>query len=135
MNESLLQNMSAPPRSKIVVAPNKIQLTYWELSLPQLPEASSNFEEELVKQFGFKTPQELIGAVHQTLSTYPLPPIAMITSKASESKVHPDPLLVLGILARSTGNLYMARRPIRLEPILLKKTIFIPTNLLNSESL
>ena len=130
MSESLLQNMSAPPRSKIVVAPNKVQPTYWKLALLDLPEASAGFDLAVVKHFGFHTIHELTCAVQSELARYQLPPIAMIASKASHSKLHPSRLVALGILTRSAGNLYMARRPIRLDPVCLGQTLFIPINLL-----
>ena len=133
MSESILQNMSAPPRSKIVIAPNKESQKYWKCSLDNLPPASPDFALKIAYSFGFNNPNQLIAMVQERLDTYFLPPVATVLPKAVEHQTHPDKLLILGILARSTGHLYMSRRPIRLDPLLLRRTVFISARVVMEE--
>lgn len=133
MKESLLHNMSAPPRSQVVVAPNKTQPDFWQISLDALPPPSSIFEEDLAQRMGFSSPQMLIEAVEKELLLFRTPPIVLVAKKATQKKLHVNKLLCVGILAKSIGNLYMERRPVRLDPMNLGKTIFFPTQSLKSK--
>ena len=78
MSESLLQNMSAPPRSKVVVAPNKTQTDFWQISLDNLPAPGRLFEEELAQLLGFTSAQNLIEAVEKELLLFQMPPIVLV---------------------------------------------------------
>lgn len=110
MDESVLHNMSAPPRSQIVIAPNKTPPAQVLFSLSSIPTKGSYFIDILSHMYGFEGQEELIAAdarLHDTLQITPI----MTTMSGTENVVAAEnPLFIIYILARTTGTLFMKRR-------------------------
>ena len=108
--EGLLHNMSAPPRSKIILAPNIQETTFLAFSLDDLPEENADFEENFLRfcqQPSYTALNQKILEVEKTLQ---LPPILTLASPPQKSVPISGLISAIALLVKSSGSLYMQRR-------------------------
>ena len=106
---SVLQNMSAPPRSKVVIAPHRrkqSELECLSFYLPALKKRS--WQEDLLEITGLKSLQEVQRLAEYYLVELQPPSVFPIIKRKAGQAVHP--LLSVGILSRTVGNLFLQRR-------------------------
>ncbi len=108
-SHSLLQNMSAPPRSQVVIAPHRKERGYTESVSFFLPAIQKNtWEKDLCDITGLNSLQEIQAqSDHYFLELQPPYAFPIIKRKAGRA-VHP--LLSISILSRTIGSLFLARR-------------------------
>ena len=119
-HRGLLHNMSAPPRSKLVIAPHRrsaVLLTF-QLSLKK-----EDWLIELLDQCQVDSVEELQKQAEKRLFEFNIPSaMSIIDTPAS---VVDDPLLTVAILSRCVGNLFLLRRKMELSYDRLTKSVTI----------
>ena len=117
---SLLHNMSAPPRSKLMIAPHRrgnVLLTFC------LPPLTDEWQEEVLELCAVQSLEELSRAADQRLLHFQ-PPAAMSIISSVANQVN-DPLLSVAILSRCVGNLFLHRREMVLSFNRLSQSVTI----------
>ena len=126
MNESLLHNMSAPPRSKVVVAPNRKTPKQLRFRLEKYPPKGPNYEERLAHTFGFADVDDLLQydeALNEQLDITPI----LTTMRFTDNTIQVNtPFINLFVLSRISGTLFMQRRKPEFSYERMSKKIFLP---------
>jgi hypothetical protein len=126
MDESCLHNMSAPPRSKIIVAPNKKALPQLRFRLHEFPPKGKNYAHRLAEMFHFNNIQALLdfdASLRKKLSITPI----MSTIKFNDNTIQVNtPLINLFVLSRTSGTLFMLRRTPEYTYARMSRKIFLP---------
>ena len=126
MNESLLHNMSAPPRSKVIVAPNRKTPKQLRFRLDGHPEKGSNYEKRLAKKFGFRSVDDLLQydeALNEQLDITPILTTMRFTDNTFQVN---SPFINLFVLSRVSGTLFMRRRRPEFSYNRMSKKIYLP---------
>jgi len=122
--ESLLHNMSAPPRSKIIIAPNRKNLPQLRFHCKELPSNDIGFQKNLAKMYSCESFEELIDKCEAVCKELSLPPI-INTMKATKAFIQMDaPFTTLALMSRTIGTLYLERRKPQFIYVRLKQPIF-----------
>ena len=118
--KSLLHNMSAPPRSKLVIAPHRRGNVLLTFCLPPLTE---DWQKDVLEWCDVDNLQELKCFAEQRLLHFH-PPAVMSIISFPANKVD-DPLLSVAILSRCVGNLFLHRREMELSRQRLSQSVTI----------
>ena len=124
--ESLIHNMSAPPRSKIILAPNIQETTFLAFSLLDLPAKQMDFPQQFLQFCGLSSYAQLLERLVHVDRTLRLAPILTLGTPTNTSQDVPGLFTSIALLSRSTGSLYMKRRKPHFSYERLSKTIYIP---------
>ena len=119
-SSSVLHNMSAPPRSKLVIAPHRRGKVLLTVCLPPL---SKDWQTELLRWCGTNSLEETKLLAEQRLLHFQ-PPAAMVLIASSAPQVD-DPLLSVAILSRCVGHLFLHRREMELSFQRLSQSVTI----------
>ena len=120
-NHSVLHNMSAPPKSRLVIAPHRKSSVLLTFQLPFLSE--ENWQQKLLLLCAVQDWTELESKAEHQLLMYPIPPAMSIIR--SPADIVDNPLLTVAILSRCVGNLFLLRRQPELLWNRLNQTITI----------
>ena len=124
--ESLLHNMSAPPRSKIILAPNIQETTFLSFSLDDLPDENADFAQNFLQFCKHPSYESLTQKLTEVEKTLQLAPILTLASPPSKSIPIEGLFSAVALLVKSTGSLYMQRRKPIFSYTRLSKSIYIP---------
>ena len=128
MRESLLHNMSAPPRSRVVVAPNKKTPQQLRFRLEGFPPKGSNYEQRLAEAFGFADVDALLAFDAELNERLDITPI-MTTMRFTDNTIQVNtPLINIFVLSRISGTLFMCRRSPEYSFVRMSKKIFLPAH-------
>ena len=105
-HNSVLHNMSAPPKSRLVIAPHRRSAVLLTFQLPPLSE--ENWKEEILSLCGVDSWIELKELSDRQLMSFE-PPAAMSIIDVP-ADIADDSLLTIAILSRCIGNLFLLRR-------------------------
>ena len=117
---SLLHNMSAPPRSKLVIAPHRRGNVLLTFCLPPLTE---DWQKDVLDCCGVDNIEDLKCLAEQRLLHF-RPPAVMSIISSSANQVD-DPLLSVAILSRCIGNLFLHRREMELSLQRLSQSVTV----------
>ena len=119
--QSVLHNMSAPPKSRLVIAPHRQSSVLLTFQLSFVSE--DQWQQQLLQQCGVQNWAELQCKTEHQLSMYP-PPAAMSIIR-NQADIVDNPLLAVAILSRCVGNLFLLRRQPELSWNRLSQSITI----------
>ena len=123
-SHQLLQNMSAPPRSQVVIAPHRKERGYVESLSFYLPAIQKNtWQKDLLDITGLNSLQEIETQSDIYLLELQPPSAFPIIKRNTGRAVHP--LLSIGILSRTIGSLFLARRVPELSYTRLNRRVTI----------
>lgn len=125
----LLHNMSAPPRSHVVVAPGiQPQKSRFLWTTDWLPKDGSSFLVRLCREAGLGAPadpiQRLVEETEALLVRIHAPAAAVLSSGTS-TRPCADRLLALAVLSRSSDRLFLRARTPRFDHASLARSIAI----------
>ena len=101
-----LHNMSAPPRSQIQVAPNRRTGAVVRVTIPGILRQELNWKQYIMDYCEIQTWDDLIEAANAALPKVPpMPPFFVMGGKKLKPEYQLDPLVTVGLLARTTQNL------------------------------
>ena len=122
--ESPLHNMSAPPVSKIVIAPNRQSLPQLRFQLSALPSNDIHFAANLLHQYECENINELVTRCEAVLQELKLAPV-INTMKATKNCILVDaPFTTLALMSKTIGTLFLSRRKSQYTYERLKAPIF-----------
>ena len=126
MHESILHNMSAPPRSRVVVAPNRKTPKQLRFRLEGHPPKGPNYEERLAEAFGFASVEDMLQydeALNEQLEITPI----LTTMRFTDNTIQVNtPFINIFVLSRISGTLFMQRRKPEFSFERMSKKMFLP---------
>ena len=126
MKESALHNMSAPPRSKIIVAPNRKAIPQLRFRLHEFPTKGAHYAHRLAEMYNFPNLNALLDFDASLMNTLQITPI-LSTMKFNDNTIQVNtPLINLFVLSRTSGTLFMIRRTPEYTHARMSKKLFLP---------
>ena len=105
-HNSVLHNMSAPPKSRLVIAPHRRSKVLLTFQLPPL--TTQGWREELLALCRLDDWETLKGKSDRQMMSFETPAAMSIIGVPAD--IVDDPLLTIAILSRCIGNLFLLRR-------------------------
>lgn len=112
MRQSMIHNMSAPPRSHITIAPHRGNASFVRLKLMGFCSQTKDWRAFVLQQTGMRTWVDLEEHIHSV--SVDIPQIMVMSSYKTTAAMELNPVDAVFILSRVIGNLYLHRT----DPIL-----------------
>lgn len=112
MRQSMIHNMSAPPRSHITIAPHRGNASFVRIKLMGLVSQTREWKAYVLRKTGMNSWEDLEVRVRSVVVD--IPPVLVMAKYQPNAKLEVNPIHTVAILSRVIGNLYLQRT----EPIL-----------------
>jgi len=104
-NGQWLNNMSAPPRSQVRVAPHRHHRPVVRLWIPRMLTVDGTWKKITLDYCGLSDWDQMIEQADQAIANLDLPPFFVMAKGQLETTHRVDPMVTVGLLARTTGAL------------------------------